>query len=67
MKPARMSLQLADRTAVVPHGVGEDVLVKVGMFVCPIVLLSWIMMRILKLPLFWEDERSTASVQFFTR
>ena len=36
MKPARMSLQLADRTTVVPRGVVEDVLVKVGKFVFPI-------------------------------
>src|ERR1044072_2068982 len=35
MKPTRMSLQLADRTAAVPRGVVEDVLVKVGKFVFP--------------------------------
>ncbi|XP_015940454.1 uncharacterized protein LOC107465980 [Arachis duranensis] len=35
-KPTRMALQLADRTFKFPHGVVEDLLVKVGEFIFPI-------------------------------
>ncbi|XP_015960503.1 uncharacterized protein LOC107484443 [Arachis duranensis] len=34
-KPTRMALQLADRTFKFPHGVVEDLLVKVGKFIFP--------------------------------
>ncbi|XP_015961199.1 uncharacterized protein LOC107485195 [Arachis duranensis] len=34
-KPTRMSLQLADRTFKFPHGIVEDLLVKVGEFIFP--------------------------------
>ncbi|XP_057760577.1 uncharacterized protein LOC130980955 [Arachis stenosperma] len=34
-KPTRMALQLADRTFKFPHGVVEDLLVKVGEFIFP--------------------------------
>ncbi|XP_057734153.1 uncharacterized protein LOC130949457 [Arachis stenosperma] len=35
VKPTRMALQLADRTFKFPHGVVEDLLVKVGEFIFP--------------------------------
>ncbi|XP_057719796.1 uncharacterized protein LOC130934223 [Arachis stenosperma] len=35
-KPTRMALQLADRTFKFPHGVVEDLLVKVGKFIFPV-------------------------------
>ncbi|XP_016192280.1 uncharacterized protein LOC107633158 [Arachis ipaensis] len=35
VKPTRMTLQLADRTFELPHGVVEDLLVKVGEFIFP--------------------------------
>ncbi|XP_015970939.1 uncharacterized protein LOC107494412 [Arachis duranensis] len=35
-KPTRIALQLADRTCKFPHGVVEDLLVKVGEFIFPI-------------------------------
>ncbi|XP_057755988.1 uncharacterized protein LOC130975180 [Arachis stenosperma] len=35
VKPTRMSLQLADRSMVIPNGVVENLLVKVGKFIFP--------------------------------
>ncbi|XP_057739975.1 uncharacterized protein LOC130957098 [Arachis stenosperma] len=35
VKPTRMSLQLADRSLVIPNGVVENLLVKVGKFIFP--------------------------------
>ncbi|XP_016164971.1 uncharacterized protein LOC107607540 [Arachis ipaensis] len=36
VKPTRMSLQLADRSMVIPNGVVENLLVKVGKFIFPV-------------------------------
>ena len=36
MKPTRMTLQLADRSIKYPHGIVEDLLVKVHKFLFPV-------------------------------
>ena len=51
IKPTRMTLQLADRSLKFPHGVAEDVLVKVDKFIFPVDFVVMDMEEDLEVPL----------------
>ncbi|XP_019260682.1 PREDICTED: uncharacterized protein LOC109238651 [Nicotiana attenuata] len=55
LRPTTITLRLADKSLVIPEGIIDDVLVRVGKFILPADLLFLITRQIRKYPLFWGD------------